>query len=61
MNIETGEIKDYDDIPEKEIRDDKWSKPFKLGDEVVILGVKMRITRIKKQRKEIHLTHWSKT
>ena len=57
MNTETGEIKSYDEIPKKD-RDDGWSKPFKVGDEVVVLGIKMKIIKIKKLKGEIHLTHW---
>jgi hypothetical protein len=49
------EIRDYNDIPEKEIRDDKWSEPFKVGDVVPILGKKMRIVKVKKLRGEIVL------
>ena len=63
MNTESGEIKDYDKIPDEEIppvRNDIWSEPFKVGDEVVVLGVKMKIVKIKKQKKEIHLAHWSR-
>jgi hypothetical protein len=56
MNIKDGEIREYDAIPRKD-RDDKWSKPFSVGQEVVVLGVRMKISKIKKLRKELHLVH----
>lgn len=52
MQTETGEIRRYDNIPEAE--KPKWSKPFKVGDIILINGVKMKLFRIKQQRKELH-------
>ncbi len=53
MNTETGEIRSCDKIPPEDR--DKWSKPFKVGDVVLVLGVRMKIIKIKQMRQEIHL------
>ena len=55
MRKDTGEIKEYDKIPEPEKRDDSWSEPFHLGEVVEFKGVRMKIIKIKKLRKQIHL------
>ncbi len=56
MRKDDGEIRRVEDIP-KEQRDTEWSKPFYVGKEVELFGVRMKVKRIKQLRKEIHLVH----
>ena len=53
MNKDSGEIRDYEKIPPTER--DAWSKPFEVGQTIEVLGVNMRIIKVKQMRKEIHL------
>lgn len=53
MRKDTGEIREYEKIPKKDLGD--WSRPFRKGEVVDFKGVKMEIVRIKQVKKEIHL------
>ena len=57
MNEETGEIREVKKIPKEEFELGKWSKPFHVGMELEVLGIKMKVAKIKKLRGEIVLTH----
>lgn len=60
MKKDTGEIREYEKIPKKEIEFGKWSEPFHEGEIIELKGVRMKIKRIKKLRGELILTHHSK-
>ncbi len=53
MKKDTGEIRRVEEIPKEELG--KWSEPFSLDEIVEFKGVKMKIVRIKKARKELTL------
>lgn len=53
MHKKTGKIKPYDKIP-RVVRE-AWSEPFHVGESVEFKNVRMKIIKIKKLRKEIHL------
>ena len=53
MHEKSGEIKEYDKIPKKELGE--WSKPFHVGMKVDFQGVNMEVVKIKQLRKEITL------
>ena len=61
MNDKTGEIREYKKISPEEMKKSsevgKWSKPFHVGMELEVLGIKMKIAKIKKMRGEIVLTY----
>jgi hypothetical protein len=53
MHKRTKEIRKYTEIPQKEIEDDQWSKPFHVGQVVELFGVSMRVAKIKRFKKQI--------
>lgn len=60
MRTSDGLIKEYSKIPKEQLKKKdsdifKWSKPFKLNEIVDFKGIKLKIIRIKKVKKEIHL------
>lgn len=53
MNEDTHEIRAMEDIPLEERK--RWTPPFSVGDTVDIMGIPMRIKRVKIQRQELVL------
>ena len=55
MHKETGEIREYEKVP-NDVRP-CWSEPFHIGQVVELFGVKLKIQRVKVMAGKIILVH----
>jgi len=53
MHKDTGEIREMEKVPKEKLGE--WSYPFRVGQNVKVFGIDMKVVRVKKLRGEIVL------